>query len=79
MALVRVATITRQFGSFGTPGLFVAYKRDAVGEPETRVGFFKTPREAQAAVEGTMGGKMLRWKRDDIEGDIEAYVGELDL
>jgi hypothetical protein len=79
MALKPIASVTRQFGSFGTPGLFVAHKRDNPDGPESRVGFFKSPPEAQRAVEGTMGGQMLRWKREDIEGDIESYVGYLDL
>jgi hypothetical protein len=79
MALKAMANVTRQFGSFGTPGLFVAHKRDTEDGPETRVGFFKSPPEAQRAVEGAMGGKMVRWKREDLDGDIESYVGYLDL
>jgi hypothetical protein len=79
MALTRVGTVTRQIGSFGTPGLFVAYKRDAPGAPENRVGFFPTPSLAQGAVDRLMGGQMVRWKREDMPGNIEAYVGYLDL
>lgn len=79
MALTRVGTVTRQFGSYGTPGMFVAYKRDVVGAPESRVGFFHTPSEAQRAIDRTMGGKMVRWKREDMDGAIESYAGYLDL
>ncbi len=77
--MVRVGTVTRQFGSFGTPGLFVAYKRDDDDKPESRVGFFKTVSESQRAIDRTMGGKMVRWERDDMEGDIEQYVGYIEI
>jgi hypothetical protein len=30
-------------------------------------------------VDGTMGGLMVRWKRDDMEGGIEQYVGYIDV
>jgi hypothetical protein len=79
MALQVIATVTRQFGSEGTPGLFVAYKRDEPNGAERRVGFFNTPSQAQRAVDGTMGGLMVRWKRDDMEGGIEQYVGYIDV
>lgn len=53
----------------GNVGTFVA--RTAVG---LTVGFFRSAREAQAAIEQT-SGNLLNWTQSNLPGQIEFWIG----
>lgn len=39
-------------------------------------GSFTSVREAQIPIEAAQGGRLLRWTRQDLAGDIEFYFAE---
>jgi hypothetical protein len=39
-------------------------------------GSFKSVRDAQIPIEAAQGGRLLRWTRSDLAGDIEFYYAE---
>lgn len=65
MATPILGTVTKTNG-----GMFPYTSR--YGDGGT-AGSFKSVRDAQIPIEAAFGGRLLRWTREDLAGDIEYY------
>jgi len=68
MANTVVGTVTKTNG-----GMYPYTSRHADGNT---AGSFKSVRDAQLPIEAAYGGRLLRWTRQDLAGDIEYYYAE---
>lgn len=79
-----IATVTRSWGGTTGEGIFVAHRADLTaglttpGPVNVLIGNnYRSAGAAQAAVQASLPGKRISWRREDLAGDILCYIGSI--